>query len=65
VRTSLCSTPEGREFCDRIEQRYQMTRLHEVELPAVPSMPGLGYDRPTVRVGLYQVTGTTSGAAAP
>jgi hypothetical protein len=65
VRTSLCSTPEGREFCDRIEQRYRMTRLHEVELPAVPSMPGLGYDRPTVRVGLYQVTGTTSGAAAP
>lgn len=57
VHTSLCSTAGGREFCDRIEQRYQMTRLREVILPAVPSMVGFAYDAPTVRVTLYRVNG--------
>jgi hypothetical protein len=61
-RTSLCSTREGRGFCARLEARYRMQALHSVELPAVPSMVGLGYDAPTVRVGLYRVTGTNPSA---
>lgn len=64
VRTSLCTTPEGREFCAQVERRYRLERVREVELPAVPSMVGLGYDRPTVRVGLYRVTGTIPGPHA-
>ncbi len=57
VRTSLCSTREGRAFCERIERRYRMTLLREVTLPAVPSMPYLAYDSPRVGVALYRVTG--------
>ena len=62
VHTSLCSTPEGRPVCAQIEQRYRMTRLHEVELPAVPSMIGLGYDVSPVRVALYRVDGPAATA---
>lgn len=62
VRTSLCTTPEGRAFCAQIERRYRLERLREVDLPAVPSMVGLGYDRPTVRIGLYRVAGANPGA---
>jgi hypothetical protein len=57
ARTSLCTTPEGRVFCAEVEERYQMVPLQEAELPAVPSMVGLEYDRPTVRIGIYRVTG--------
>jgi hypothetical protein len=57
VRTSLCSTREGRDFCTQLEGRYRLTPVHEVELPAIPSMVGLGYDGPTVRTGLYRVSG--------
>lgn len=60
VHTSLCSTPGGREFCEQFERRYQMTKLHEVMLPAVPSMVGLGYDVPRVRVALYRVDGLSA-----
>lgn len=56
-RTSLCSTREGRPFCAQLEGRYRLATVHEAELPAVPSMVGLGYDAPTVRVGLYRVLG--------
>ena len=57
VHTSVCSTSAGREFCERLERRYAMTKLREVVLPAVPSMVGLGYDVPWVRVALYRVDG--------
>jgi len=62
-RTSLCSTREGRAFCAQLEGRYRLAPVREAELPAVPSMAGLGYEAPTVRVGLYRVVG--HGAAAP
>jgi hypothetical protein len=57
VHTSVCSTSEGRDFCERFERRYAMTKLREVVLPAVPSMVGLGYDVAWVRVALYRVDG--------
>ncbi|MBP6834900.1 MAG: hypothetical protein KA978_29215 [Deltaproteobacteria bacterium] len=62
VHTSLCSTSEGRASCERVEQRYQMTRLHEVVLPALPSMTYLSYDAPRVRVALYRVDGRNPNA---
>lgn len=62
VRTSLCSTPEGRAFCERVEGRYRMTLLHEATLPPVPSMTYLPYDVPRVRVALYRVDGRASAA---
>ncbi len=62
VHTSLCSTREGRATCQRVEQRYQMTRLHEVVLPATPSMTYLSYDAPRVRVALYRVDGRNPNA---
>lgn len=64
VRTSLCTTQEGRDFCAQIERRYRLERLHEIDLPATPSMVGLGYDRPMVRVGLYRVIGSNPNVGA-
>jgi hypothetical protein len=61
-RTSLCSTREGRPFCAQLEGRYRLVPVHEAELPAAPSMVGLGYDAPTVRVGLYRVMGPSAPA---
>lgn len=63
VRTSLCSTREGRGFCAQLEGRYRLTPVHEAELPAVPSMVGLGYDGPTVRTGIYRVDGAVGPTA--
>lgn len=57
VRSSLCSTPEGRPLCDEVERRYRLERVVDDNLPAVPSMVGLDYASPTVRVGLYRVAG--------
>lgn len=56
-RSSLCSTPEGRPLCDQIEQDYALTPVAQAELPSVPSMVGLDYASPTVRIGLYRVAG--------
>ena len=39
-----------------------MTKLHEVVLPAVPSLVGLGYDRSVVRIALYQISGLNQAA---
>lgn len=61
-RTSLCSTPEGRELCAQVEGRYRLETVHEASLPAIPSMVGLGYETPLVRVGLYRVAGRTQGS---
>ena len=57
VRTSLCSTPEGRQYCDAFERRYALVPVHQASLPAIPSMVGFRYDRSTVAVGLYRVAG--------
>jgi hypothetical protein len=60
-RSSLCSTPEGRGYCEALERTLTLEPLEGIEgrdLPAVASMHELNYDRPTVRVGLFRVRAT-------
>lgn len=54
-RSSVCSSPEGRAFCHRIEHGFPLRLLRSRVLPAVPSIEDLHYDTQRVRVGLYQV----------
>jgi hypothetical protein len=56
-RSSLCTSSEGRAFCDAIERRYELEPIDEAVLPARPSMFNLAYDRPVVTVALYRVAG--------
>jgi hypothetical protein len=39
VRTSLCSSAEGRPACDTIEQRLDLTSIARASFPARPSRP--------------------------
>ena len=55
VRSGLCTTAEGRAFCEALEQSYVLTELETATLPARPSIYGLDYDEDEVRVGLYRV----------
>ncbi len=55
VRSSLCSSPEGRPLCDAAEAQLPLTPLARTALPAVPSRSGLTYDRDPVEVGLSRV----------
>lgn len=55
LHSSLCSTDEGRAACEAAEARLRLDPIEHAELPAVPSMLELGYDRPTVPVVLYRV----------
>ena len=52
-RSSLCATPEGGPRCAAIEGRWELTPIATTELPARESMEGLGYEGPSVPVGLY------------
>jgi len=54
-RSSLCSTVDGRQACDRLERGSRLELLEERELPARPSMRWLKYDTDRVRVALYRV----------
>jgi hypothetical protein len=56
-RSSLCTTDDGRAFCDSVERRHRMRPLSGTDLPAIESMEGLGYDDGTVHVGLYAIEG--------
>ncbi len=55
VRSSLCSSPEGRPLCDAAEAQLPLTPLARTALPAVPSRAGLTYDRDPVEVVLSRV----------
>ncbi len=55
VRSSLCSSPEGRPLCDAAEAQLPLTPLARTSLPAVPSRAGLTYDRDPVEVVLSRV----------
>ncbi len=55
VRTSLCSSPEGREACARVARALTLRLVDELTLPAIPSLPWLPYDVPTITVSLHEV----------
>ncbi|MBK7859957.1 MAG: hypothetical protein IPJ65_15295 [Archangiaceae bacterium] len=61
-RASLCDSAEGAALCAALERDWPLKAVQQAELPAVPSKPDLPYLTPTVRVTLYEVTGTNSAA---
>ena len=60
-RSSLCSTTEGRPYCDEIESRFELAQISARDLPARPSMFRGSFDGPVVRVALYRITGRRAG----
>ena len=56
IRTSLCSSREGRDRCARVEQALQLRRLDGRVFPAVPSYDSLPYDRPALEAGIFAAT---------
>jgi hypothetical protein len=56
-RASTCSTPEGEGFCQSLESGLDLEPVRLLTLPALPSLPGLGYDVPDVSVGLFRIRG--------
>lgn len=65
LRTSLCSTDEGRAACERLERSAKLVPVATARLPAIPSMPDLLYDDAHVDVGLYAAQPATEPAPAP
>ena len=55
VHTSLCASDEGREACERFEGSHHLVPVERRVLPAIESMPSLGFAAPTVEVVLYRV----------
>lgn len=55
VRTSLCSSREGRPACDAIEHQLVLARESARVLPARPSYSRLFYDRRSVEVSFSRV----------
>jgi hypothetical protein len=56
VRSSLCSSVEGRATCDAIERDAALEPLARQSFPAAPSFLGLPYDRDVVETVLFRVT---------
>lgn len=67
VRSSLCSSVDGRAICDAIERDAALEPLARQQFPAAPSYAGLPYDRAAIETVLYRVTahrlGVNDGAA--
>jgi hypothetical protein len=55
LRTSLCSTDEGREQCEQFERSHHLVPVHQQELPAIASLPSLPFSVSTVEVALYRI----------
>ncbi|MGE3670863.1 MAG: hypothetical protein AB7K71_14445 [Polyangiaceae bacterium] len=53
-RSSICSTPDGRDLCARIEARLELTPLKEITLPAVASLAHLPLDPQPITVVLFK-----------
>jgi hypothetical protein len=53
-RSSVCSTEEGRAFCERVERGAALEPVVTATYPARWSLSHLPFDRPWVRVGLYR-----------
>lgn len=61
VRSSLCSSGEGRHECDAIEGRLDLEPVASVALPAVPSYRRHHYDRDALVVELSRVRAVRGG----
>lgn len=59
--SSLCSTAQGRPYCDAVERGLGLTPVATTSLPSLWSLRRVDYDRERVPVALYRVRG----AAAP
>lgn len=55
-RSSLCSTPEGRDACDAFERAHRLTLVERRTLPALASLPSLPLEGATVEVALFRVS---------
>lgn len=55
VRSSLCSSVEGRPRCDAVERAARLEQVASRTFPARPSYLGLPYDRPVVEVTVFRV----------
>ncbi len=55
VRSSLCTSVEGRATCDAIERDAQLAPIARQVFPALPSYARLPYDRPEVEVIVFRV----------
>lgn len=55
VRTSLCSSAEGRPLCDALESRFRLVPTARATHPAVPSSRFFPYDRPGVETVVFRV----------
>lgn len=53
-RSSLCSTEDGRAYCETLERALELELVAERELPARPSMRWSLYDASVVRVALFK-----------
>jgi hypothetical protein len=55
VRTSLCSTDEGRAACEGFESSHRLVAVERRSLPAIASLPWLPFRVPAVEVVLYRL----------
>ncbi len=53
-RSSLCSVPEGKQACDRVESQLVLSPVHEAAFPAIPSLPYLPLGNGPIRVTLFK-----------
>lgn len=60
VRSSLCSSDEGRALCDAVETGGQLERVAGHVFPAAPSYTDLPYDRSAVDVAVFRVSGAVT-----
>ncbi len=57
VRSSLCSSAEGRPVCADVERQLALDPVARASFAAVPSNRGLPYDREVVEVVVAKVVG--------
>jgi hypothetical protein len=55
VRTSLCSSADGRAACDALERRLTLEPIARASFPAVPSSQIIAYDRDVVETVIARV----------
>ncbi len=56
-RSSLCSTADGRAYCDAIERGLSLEPVATAVFPAIWSLNHVPYDARSVSVGLYRIRG--------
>ena len=64
VRSSLCTSVEGRAPCDSAERELALERVASREFAAIPSDVDLPYDRSPVEVVVFRASGQRSATIA-